>query len=179
MASKLLYETGGSQTHDDRRRHSILMDEKLVLLSENVRAAISQSMLDYIRTCCATKREARHKANSRRRVSQDGKTKNKKIDFKILPYRKLGMIEMQSMIIFSFSATVDKSNRGAERDKTESKHKTPHFEMPPRDSLKQSRSRGWCWFRRRRFFMGRRLEAPPPSECHWIQRDQSCAIPKY
>ena len=150
------------KTHDNRQ-HSILMDAKLVLLSQNVRVAISQSMLDYIYTCCATKREARHKINSWR-VSQV----EKKIDFKfvlfvffVLP--EIGMIEMQSMIIllFSFSLTTvkkkDRSRRETtdlkKRDKTESKHKTPHFEKPPRDSLNQSRSRGWCWFRRGRFFL--------------------------
>jgi hypothetical protein len=177
MASKLLYETGGSQTHDDRRRHSILMDEK-TCSPIGKRESRNQPEHAGLHTYMLCDKE-RSTSQGKFQATSLSRRKNKKIDFKILSYRKLGMIEMQSMIIFSSSATVDKSNRGAERDKTESKHKTPHFEMPPRDSLKQSRSRGWCWFRRRRFFMGRRLEAPPPSECHWIQRDQSCAIPKY
>lgn len=75
-------------------------------------------------------------------------------------------IEMQSMIIFLLFRLPWKTKkinsnrrwrrrcRAGERDKTESKHKTPHFEMPPRDSLKQSRTRGWCWFRRGSFFFG-------------------------
>jgi hypothetical protein len=142
------------KTHDNRQ-HSILMDAKLVLLSQNVRVAISQSMLDYIYTCCATKREARHK--SKFLTSLLSREKN---GFQVcffcffffLP--EIGMIEMQSMIIlfFSFSLTTvkkkDRSRRETtdlkKRDKTESKHKTPHFEKPPRDSLNQSRSRGWC-----------------------------------
>ena len=107
------------KTHDNRQ-HSILMDAKLVLLSQNVRVAISQSMLDYIYTCCATKREARHK--SKFLTSLLSREKNGFqvcffFFFFFLP--EIGMIEMQSMIIllFSFSlTTVKKKRQKQERD---------------------------------------------------------------
>ena len=144
------------KTHN--RQHSILMDAKLVLLSQNVRVAISQSMLDYIYTCCATKREARHKVNSWR-VSQV----EKKIDFKFFFCLTGNWDDWNAdddyFVFFFFDYREKKTQKQEgddgleERDKTESKHKTPHFEKPPRDSLNQSRSRGWCWFRRGRFFL--------------------------
>lgn len=165
VSTLYVWKTGGIQTHDDSQ-HSILMDANLFSYQQNVRAAISQSMLDYIRTCCATKREARHTRQIPRRP-ESLKKKNKHFWFQVFFFLpEIGRwIEMQSMIIFLLFRLPWKTKkinsnrrrrrwRAGERDKTESKHKTPHFEMPPRDSLKQNRTRGWCWFRRGRFFFG-------------------------
>lgn len=141
------------KTHDNRQ-HSILMDAKLVLLSQNVRVAISQSMLDYIYTCCATKREARHKSKFLTSLLSREKNGFQVCFVCFFSYRKLGWLKCSRWLFCCFLflwlpwKKKDRSRRETtdlkKRDKTESKHKTPHFEKPPRDSLNQSRSRGWC-----------------------------------
>ena len=169
------------KTHN--RQHSILMDAKLVLLSQNVRVAISQSMLDYIYTCCPTKREARHKVNSWR-VSQV----EKKIDFKfffVLP--EIGVIEMQTMIIlFSFSLTTVKRKHRSRRETTDLKKETRRRANTRRHTLRSRRGTHWtkvglgagAGFVAVVSFWGRRHKAPPLFKCYWIQLDQSCAILK-
>lgn len=47
------------------------------------------------------------------------------------------------------------------------------FEMPPRDSLNQNRSRGWCWFRPGCFFC---WAGHPSSSSGWILLDTAAPI---